>query len=92
MSGGSWDYVSNSFRDVADRLKSEKQIKRRLLGRLVEKISIALHDIEWVDSSDTSPGDEIKAIDACLKFSVTEELKSEVNGYIEELRKFVEDK
>ena len=66
MSGGSWDYVSNKFEVVADRLKSELHPKRRVLGHLISKIAIALHDIEWVDSGDSRLGNEIAAIDAVI--------------------------
>ena len=31
------------------------------------KVAKALHDIEWVDSGDKSPGDENAAIRACLQ-------------------------
>lgn len=44
---------------------SPRRIAFQVLWRL---ITDACHDIEWVDSSDCGPGDENKAIDACLNF------------------------
>jgi hypothetical protein len=68
MSGGSWDYVFYKFEDVAGKLKKEKIKIRRELGSLVHLVANALHDIEWVDSSDYSDGDDTKAIEKCLNF------------------------
>lgn len=67
MSGGSWEYVYERFEDVAARLRSESDPRRRALGRVVAKMAKAMHDIEWVDSSDFGKGDEIAAIDAVIR-------------------------
>jgi hypothetical protein len=72
MSGGSWDYVYLRFEDVAVRLKDDKNIKRRALGFLVEKIANAMYEIEWHDSSDTSGEDEPSAIDNCFDKQIIE--------------------
>lgn len=66
MSGGSWDYVYYKFEEVADRLRSEGRIERRAFGDLVARVAKAMHDIEWVDSCDMGPGDEVAAIRAAL--------------------------
>lgn len=62
MSGGSWDYVDIKFTDVGKRLLSEKCPYRRALGKIVLDIAKAMHEIEWVDSSDMGPGDEMESI------------------------------
>ena len=66
MSGGSWDYVSFKVDEVAARLISNKSASeyelRAALGRWLEKVSEALHMIEWVDSGDCGPGDEREAL------------------------------
>lgn len=66
MSGGSWDYAYRRFEEVASRLLRSDKTERVALGKLVDKVAKALHDIEWVDSSDYSEGDEIKAINKAL--------------------------
>jgi len=74
MSGGSWDYISHKFDEVADRLdpairySPEVAAARRKLGELVRLVAIAMHDIEWVDSCDWGPGDELPAIKAVFQF------------------------
>lgn len=69
MSGGSWDYVYSQVEDAADRLLNERQAERRAFGNLLRLCSEALHDIEWVDSGDCSPGDELKAINRALNYA-----------------------
>jgi hypothetical protein len=64
MSGGSMNYIYS-------RLQSEAHFRqdtpeRRAFAKHLELVVKALHDIEWVDSSDYGPGDENAAIRACL--------------------------
>lgn len=67
MSGGSWEYVFHHFDDAANALESRHQpALRRALGKKIRLIAKAMHDIEWVDSSDMSAGDEIQAIKDAL--------------------------
>ncbi len=66
MSGGSWDYVYGYFNDTAERLKGERDPLRRALGKHIELVGAAMRDIEWVDSGDSSRGDERAAIEAVL--------------------------
>lgn len=40
--------------------------ERRAFKEHLALVAKALHDIEWVDSGDYGPGDENKAIRACL--------------------------
>jgi len=40
--------------------------ERRAFAKHLKLVAKALHDIEWVDSSDYGPGDENVAIRACL--------------------------
>lgn len=62
MSGGDWNYVYRTFEDVAERLAMEKCPYRRALGLAISAAAQAIHDVEWVDSDDMSPGDEIETI------------------------------
>ena len=66
MSGGSWDYAYSKFRDIGEQLECARDPKRRALGKLVVKISKAMHDIEWVDSGDYGTGGEVAAIDEVI--------------------------
>ena len=62
MSGGSWDYLFLKVQDAAEQLVCSRSAERRAFGRLLAKVATALHDIEWVDSSDYGPGDDLPAI------------------------------
>lgn len=66
MSGGSWDYLYNKVEDAADRLDGSTCEHRRAFGKLVAKVADALHAIEWVDSCDYAPNDEIEPIKKAL--------------------------
>ena len=44
--------------------------ERRAFAAHLVKVAKALHDIEWVDSSDYGPGDENEAIRACLSDAI----------------------
>ena len=62
MSGGSWDYVYCKIDEASSGLLCSKRPERRALGRLMEKVAVAMHDIEWVDSCDKSKGSDVEAI------------------------------
>ena len=66
MSGGSWEYFFYKIQEVAEKLEGETCDHRNALGVLLNKCAKALHDIEWVDSGDYAPGDELEAIRACF--------------------------
>lgn len=67
MSGGSWDYFCFKAEDVADRLCTEKSPLRRALGQHMRLIAHAMHEIEWVDSSDKSSPADTDAIKAVFE-------------------------
>ena len=66
MSGGSWNYVCYKIEDTAQRLLESRDPMRRALGEKLLPFAHALHDIEWVDSSDYGPGDDVEAIKKAL--------------------------
>lgn len=66
MSGGSWDYLCYRMDDAADQLECSKGPLRQALGTHMRKVAKAMHDIEWVDSHDYAPGDEVDAIRAAI--------------------------
>jgi len=64
MSGGSMNYLFSRLENDADF--SEHTSERKAFAKHLKLVAKALHDIEWVDSSDYGPGDEVAAIRACL--------------------------
>lgn len=66
MSGGSYNYAYRHVEEMAEQLcHSQSPIRRAFAAHLL-KVSQAMHDIEWVDSCDKGPGDEVEAIKACF--------------------------
>jgi hypothetical protein len=79
VSGGSYDYLYSKIALLADAIEersesysdemSAEQIKHRArFVRLLRLVCKAAYDIEWVDSGDCSPGDELPAIKAIEAF------------------------
>lgn len=67
MSGGSYDYLCYKMEDAARKLMEKNQPNyRRAFGELMMRCSRAMHEVEWVDSSDKSQGDDEDAIMQCL--------------------------
>ena len=66
MSGGSWNYLYSQVEEAAKQLKTSNDPLRRAFGKQLRLCAKALHDIEWADSNDSSPGDERAAIEAAL--------------------------
>lgn len=66
MSGGSYDYVYNRIQEI--ELRNKDNPRRATFQKLLYLVAEAMHDIEWVDSGDCSPGDENKSIDAVFNF------------------------
>ena len=66
MSGGSWDYLYQQLEEAAGRLGNAKCPLRKALAHKMWSISKAMRAIEWVDSGDYAPGDEIEAIKTAL--------------------------
>lgn len=93
MSGGSYDYAYSKVEDMADSLNSkEHSALRRAFAKHLKLVAKAMHDIEWVDSSDYAKGDEAAAINAVLagdgkahEFSI---LKEDAEQLIKELSKY----
>ena len=67
MSGGSLDYVYQRVDDAADAIgrRADTPLQHAFAVHL-KKVATALHELEWVWSCDTSPGDEIDAIKAVV--------------------------
>ena len=69
MSGGSYDYICFKLEELSESIRNQDIDPRRAsFSKLLKLISVAMHDIEWVDSCDYSQGDDHKAIDAVFSF------------------------
>lgn len=84
MSGGSMDYayrrVERACEDLAEVNEDSGRMAyvdpaamplRAWLVAHLEVVAKALHDIEWADSGDYSPGDEIPALRAVVAHLAT---------------------
>ena len=67
MSGGSYDYIYSKIEEIVLR-NTDKDPRRKAFQKLLRLVGQAMHDIEWVDSSDCSPGDEHEAIDKVFNY------------------------
>lgn len=65
MSGGSMNYLYSKL--LYDATFHTNTPERKAFREHLHKVANALHDIEWVDSGDSGPGDENAAIRACLQ-------------------------
>jgi hypothetical protein len=64
MSGGSMNYLYSKI-DMDANFDTNTP-ERKAFAKHLKLVSNALHDIEWVDSSDYGEGDENEAIRKCL--------------------------
>ena len=97
MSGGSYDYLSNRIEELALMINRKAQhgvscrVKRLAFVRLLDLCAKAAHDIEWVDSGDSTPGDEEPALDAVLeKGFIVNSCAESLRFEIEEAKKLLE--
>lgn len=68
MSGGSYNYAYMGIEQTACevRIRAEGNPLRLAFAAHLDLVAKALHDLEWVDSSDYAHGDEVVAIRECL--------------------------
>lgn len=66
MSGGSYNYAYGNVENFAHEMRATDNPLRRAFRTHLLLVAKAMHDIEWVDSHDKSPGDENEAIRAVL--------------------------
>jgi len=62
MSGGSWGYLYSRVEEAAHELQESSDPLRAAFGQHLIKCAHALHEIEWVDSCDSSPPADTDAI------------------------------
>jgi hypothetical protein len=61
MSGGHYDYAYYHVQELAEAIEPKTELRKAFKEHMLE-VAKACHDIEWVDSGDSSPGDEDAAI------------------------------
>jgi len=68
MSGGSLDYVYHRINDAVDTINSRPRLTplHRAFSKHLEKVSKALHDLEWAYSGDYDNKDAEAAIRAVV--------------------------
>lgn len=67
MSGGSLDYAHYKIETIADDIRARAENPMHVaLSVHLYKVAKAVHDLEWMWSGDTGPGDETKAIAAIV--------------------------
>lgn len=67
MSGGSLDYVYGKVEDAAAQIANRAETpEQHAFAAHLLKVAKALHDLEWVWSSDKGRGEEVEAIMACI--------------------------
>jgi len=94
MSGGSLNYAYSRVEDTANEvaMRAETNLHKAFAVHL-RKVAKALHDLEWVLSSDYARGDEIESIRAVVSpAQEVETAKEEARKLIEELQEFVNSK
>jgi len=69
MSGGSYDYIGYKISEIK-LIRADSDPRIATFQKLLKLVGEAMHEIEWADSCDTSPGNdnETRAIDKCLEF------------------------
>ena len=92
MSGGSLDYVYNKVHDAVEQIRSRSCRPLHVaFADHLNLVAIALQDLEWEFSCDTSPGDADAAIAMCIEpADVLRTLVASGNETIEELKVWVE--
>jgi len=95
MSGGSMDYLTYRVAEAASNLQNKNNTPlQRAFGNHLEKVSKALHDVEWVWSGDYAKGAEEAAIKEVLADAANDKtfdvLKSDVIELIDQLSKLIE--
>lgn len=67
MSGGSLNYAYSDIERIAYTIQTRAEtLMQKAFAKHLDLVARALHDLEWVYSSDYGPGDEEEAIKKCL--------------------------
>ena len=93
MSGGAYNYASDklNWEFIGKFITNANTPNRKAFLKLILKVHVAMHEIEWVDSGDG--GDEDAAIEACflsLKETQVQALREECDKLIADIQKIKE--
>lgn len=93
MSGGSLNYAYSQVENIAyDVLRRADTNLHKAFAKHLLKVAKALYALEWVYSSDYSPGDEVQAIrEVITRNEEIESAKEEAKKLIAELEEFVKE-
>jgi hypothetical protein len=93
MSGGSLNYSEWRITELADKIREQTRLPLHVaFAKHLDKCAKAVHALEWVLSSDTSPGDEKEAIMAVIKpQDVLIMAQEEAARVLEELRTAIDE-
>lgn len=95
MSGGSWDYLYAKLELASNELLRSKDPLRRAFGEHMCLVAVAMQKIEWVDSCDNSPGDELEAIKVALglnwKIKTLGELKKDAENIVYQIKELLKE-
>lgn len=94
MSGGSLNYAYSQVENIAYevQLRAENNLHRAFAKHLY-LVATALHDLEWVLSSDYLRGDEVEAIRKVVSpLQEIETAKESAKELIEELQLLIDSK
>lgn len=85
------DYLCYKVEEAAGDIARSSDPLRKAFGAHLKKVAKALHDIEWVDSSDYGDGDEREAIEAVIgKHAELEQLLRDAKDIRDRLEKALE--
>ena len=73
MSGEEYGHIIYKIEELIEMLEDKHSTHHKRLAfiKLLKLVAKAIHDINYVDSCDYSPGDEYEAIDECFRFCKT---------------------
>ena len=90
MSGGAYNHIYIQVEEVAMQLLRHPESYRKAFGRHLLEVATALHDLEYVDSADMSPGDDKEAIMNCIsKSDLGKSIIMEAEKVLEELQGWI---
>ena len=91
MSGGALQYGYGNVEEQASQILERSRVPLHVaFAKHLFKVSKALHDLEWVLSGDTSPGDENKAImDVITKRDIIDSTLEETKKVLKDLQEVI---
>lgn len=86
MSGGDWDYLYRKVAEASLRLETSDDPVRRAFAVHLRRVAKALRSVEWTDSADSSPGEELAAIQGVLEDTIVIAERDVLRAALEEVQ------